>query len=169
MEYNIDALRIRLLVPEDKEKVRVFFSKLGEEGGTFFNRNRGNEGRTVSFCEGGRPDHIFWAAVHDTDAGEEIVGIVFLWNKENMVPWLGIGITEEWKGRHLGRRLIAAAREYCESVGAGGILLTTAQNNFRGQGLYEHCGFEKIGTYHDGEILYILRFPNEKLKEHKLV
>ena len=162
MEYNIENLKIRLLTADDREKARVFFSKLGEEGTYFFNRGHGNENRTLDFCDGKLGDHVFWAAVDETGGEEEIVGIVFLWDRFSMVPWLGIGITEEWKGKHLGRRLIAAAREYCESVGAGGILLTTAQSNVRGQGLYERCGFEKLGVHSSGEFLYILRFPNTK-------
>ena len=165
MEYQIDSLKIRLLVPDDREKVRVFFSKLGEEGTGFFNRGCGNENRTYDFCDGKLTDHIFWAAVSESENGEEIVGIVFLWDRFSMIPWLGIGITEEWKGKHLGRRLIGAAREYCEQIGAGGILLTTAQDNVRGQGLYERCGFEKLGVHRSGEYQYLLRFANRKITE----
>jgi len=165
MEYNIENLKIRLLTADDGEKVRVFFSKLGEEGTHFFNRGHGNENRTIDFCDGKLPDHIFWAAVHETGGEEEIVGIVFLWDRFSMIPWLGIGINAEWKGRHLGRRLIAAAREYCEDIGAGGILLTTDQKNVRGQGLYERCGFEKLGVHLCGEFQYLLRFDNKKVNE----
>lgn len=164
MEYSIDSLKIRLLVPEDREKAGVFFSKLGEEGAGFFNCGRSNEIRTYDFCDGKLPDHIFWAAVHENGGEEEIVGIVFLWDRWSMIPWLGIGITEEWKGRHLGRRLIGAAREYCEQIGAGGILLTTAVDNVRGQGLYERCGFEKLGMHQCGEYQYLLRFANQSIQ-----
>ena len=160
--YNIDTLKIRLLEPADREKVIGFFSKLGEEGTGFFNRGHGNENRTLDFCDGKLGDHVFWAAVNETEEGEEIVGIVFLWDRFSCIPWLGIGITEEWKGKHLGRRLITTAREYCESIGCGGILLTTAQNNLRGQGLYERCGFEKLGVHSSGEFQYLLRFPNQQ-------
>lgn len=154
--YNIDELKIRLLVSEDRDKIYNFFRKLGEEGSTFFNRGNGNENRTYSFLEGNLPDHIFWAAVSGEGENEEIAGIVFLWRKDTGVPWLGIGISEEWKGRHLGRRLMTTAKEWAFQNGAGGIVLTTAQNNFRGQGLYSRMGYEKIGTYLDGEILYLL-------------
>ena len=60
------------------------------------------------------------------------------------------------KGKHLGRRLMDTARQYAESKAAGGIMLTTAQTNFRGQGLYEHMGYEKLGVHHSGEFLYLL-------------
>ncbi len=162
MEYNIETLPIRIMenTPYDRAMVERFFAQMGEDSASFFNRGRGNEKRTLSWFDGERSDHIFWIAVAKNDAGEEeIAGYVFIWNKESKIPWLGIAVAEQWKGRHLGRRLIGAVREHCEANGCGGILLTTAQNNFRGQGLYERCGFEKLGTYHDGEILYCLRFP----------
>ena len=164
MEKDIQDLRIRLVVPEDKEKIFRFFRQLGEEGGTFFNRNGGNERGTHAFLNGEDPGRIYWAAVNDTSEGEEIVGLLFLWRKNTKVPWLGIGITEEWKGRHLGRRLMDTAKEWAQSVGAGGICLTTAPENVRGQGLYERMGYEHIGTYHDGERLYLLTLPNENVK-----
>ncbi len=162
MEFNIEALPIRMMenTPHDREMVVKFFAQMGEDSASFFNRGHGNENRTLSWFDGAKPDHIFWIATATNEAGEEeIAGYVFIWNKESRIPWLGIAVAEQWKGRHLGRRLIGAVREHCEKNGCGGILLTTAQNNFRGQGLYERCGFEKLGTYHDGEILYCLRFP----------
>ena len=164
MEKIIEDLKIRPITTEDRERIYTFFRSLGEEGGTFFNRNGGNERVTYEFLDGKRPNHIYWAAVADTPEGEEIAGLVFLWAKNTKIPWLGIGITEKWKGRHLGRRLMNTAKEWAESVGAGGICLTTAPENFRGQGLYERMGYDRIGTYHDGEYLYLLTLPNENVE-----
>lgn len=164
MEKNIEELRIRLVTPDDREKLYRFFRRLGEEGSTFFNRGGGNETGAYAFLDGKLPNHIYWAAVADAPEGEEIAGIVFLWRKDTKVPWLGIGIAEPWKGRHLGRRLMTTAREWAQAAGAGGICLTTAPTNFRGQGLYERMGYERIGTYHDGEFLYLLTLPNENVK-----
>ncbi|MBE6658213.1 MAG: GNAT family N-acetyltransferase [Ruminococcaceae bacterium] len=161
MNYNIDELEIRQMEMRDRPLVQAFFAQMGEESTSFFNRGHGNENRTLAWFDGKKPDHIFWIAVAKNDKGEEeIAGYVFIWDKDSKIPWLGIAVAEAWKGRHLGRRLIAAVRAHCESVGCGGILLTTAQHNFRGQGLYEHCGFERLGVHHDGEFLYLLRFPN---------
>ena len=161
MEKAIEELKIRLIVPEDRQRVYAFFRGLGEEGGTFFNRYGNNEKGVYAYLEGEHPDRIYWAAVADTPAGEEIAGLVFLWKKDTKIPWLGIGITEAWKGHHLGRRLMSTARAWAEAAGAGGIMLTTAPDNVRGQGLYERMGYERIGTYTDGEFLYLLTFSNE--------
>ena len=159
MEQNINDLEIRLLTDDDKQKVYDFFRTLGEEGSYFFNRGNGNENRTYAFLEGKYPDHIFWAV---TNCDDEIVGIVFLWRKDSGVPWLGIGIAEKWKGKHLGRRLMTCASDWAKKNGAGGIMLTTAQTNVRGQGLYEHMGYEKLGVHHSGEFLYLLTFDSSK-------
>ena len=164
MEKIIEDLKIRPITPDDKEKLYRFFRQLGEEGGTFFNRNGGNEKNVYAFLNGEKPNSIYWAAVADTPEGEEIAGIVFLWKKNTKVPWLGIGITENWKGRQLGRRLMDTAKEWALSVHAGGICLTTAPDNVRGQGLYQRMGYERIGTYLDGEYLYLLSLPNENVK-----
>ena len=161
MDRNIETLKIRLLVPEDKEKVYTFFRQLGDEGSAYFNKKGNNENGVYEYLDGLLPDRIYWAAVADTPDGEEIAGLVFLWKKNTKVPWLGIAITENWKGRHLGRRLMATAEEWAKEANTGGILLTTATTNVRGQGLYERCGFERIGIYHDGEIIYLLTFPND--------
>ena len=158
MEKIIEEIEIRPLVPEDREKVTAFFRALGEEGSTFFNRHGSNEKGTYAFLEGQKPNRLYWAAVVDTPQGEEIAGLVFLWKTNTKIPWLGIGVSENWKGRHLGRRLMNTAKEWAQSVGAGGILLTTAPQNLRGQGLYERMGYQRIGTYHDGEFLYLLTF-----------
>ncbi len=164
MEKIVEDLKIRLITPEDRERIYNFFRQLGEEGGTFFNRKGNNEKGVNAFLDGEKPDRIYWAAVADTPDGEEIAGLVFLWRKNTKVPWLGIGVTEKWKGRHLGRRLMNTAKEWAESAGAGGIMLTTAPENVRGQGLYERMGYERVGTYHDGEFLYLLTLPNEYVK-----
>lgn len=158
MEKIIEEIEIRPLVPEDREKVTAFFRALGEEGLTFFNRHGSNEKGTYAFLEGQKPNRLYWVAVVDTPQGEEIAGLVFLWKTNTKIPWLGIGVSENWKGRHLGRRLMNTAKEWAQSVGAGGILLTTAPQNLRGQGLYERMGYQRIGTYHDGEFLYLLTF-----------
>lgn len=167
MEKMIEDMRIRLLGVQDRERVYAFFRALGEEGGTFFNRNGHNEKYTYAFLDGERPNHIYWAAVADTPQGEEIAGLVFLFKIDTKIPWLGIGITEKWKGRHLGGRLMTAAKEWAQANGAGGILLTTARENLRAQKLYENMGYKNIGHYCNGELLYLLSFPNPSLHADK--
>ena len=158
----MEEIKIRLLTPDDKEKAEEFFRNLGEDGTNFFNRNNGNRDFLIEFLEGKHQDRIYWGAVVDTDRGEEIAGIVFLWDKDKKVTWLGIGITPDYKGKHLGRRLMNTASDWAKSSDAGGILLSTFTDNVRAQNLYEHLGYERIGYEHPGTAdegyLYILRF-----------
>ena len=141
MDAVIETMKIRPLVPEDRDRVYAFFRRLGEEGTYFFNRHGGNEQGTYQYLNGEKPDRIYWAAVADTPEGEEIAGIVFLFHTDTKVPYLGIAISEQWKGRHLGRRLMS--------------------KNVRGQGLYERMGYRRIGNHTNGELLYLLAFSQK--------
>lgn len=161
-ETMIEDMKIRPLVPSDRERVCTFFRALGEEGGRFFNLNEYNERHTYAFLDGERQKHVYWAAIADTPAGEEIAGLVFLYKIDTGIPWLGVGVAEKWQGKHLGRRLMATAEQWAESAGAGGILLTTARENIRGQMLYKHMGYKNIGHYCNGELLYLLTFPRKR-------
>ena len=160
-ETMIENIKIRPLVPTDRERVYAFFRALGEEGGRFFNLNEYNERHTYAFLDGERQNHIYWAAVADTPAGEEIVGLGFLYKINTGIPWLGVGVAEKWQGKHLGGRLMAVAEGWAESAGAGGILLTTARENTRAQMLYKHRGYKNIGNYCNGEMLYLLAFESK--------
>ena len=159
-----ETINIRPLMPEYKERVNAFYRGLGEEGTYFFNRHGGNERGTYEYMNGEKPRRIYWVAVADTSDGEEIVGLVFLFDIDTKIPWLGIGVAEKWTGRHLGRRLMTVAKEWAESVGAGGIMLTTDPENIKGQRLYERMGYTRIGNYTNGEFLYLLTLPNENVK-----
>jgi RimJ/RimL family protein N-acetyltransferase len=152
----VDALSIRQVTAADRGRIEAFFAQMGEESASFFNVDRGNEKTALDFTDGKLPEHLYFMAVDEADPTP--AGIAFLWDKSKRVPWFGIAVAEKYKGKHLGRRLIAAVRDYCEERGCGGILLTTHKNNLRAQRLYEHCGFERLGVHTSGELLYLLRF-----------
>ena len=151
---NLDTLQIRRFEPADLILVGEFFDQMGGESRAFFNRGSWNQKDALGYFEGKDRDVVRWMAV---DQGR-MVGYVFLWDLKKGVPWLGIAVSEDYKGRHLGRSLMQTAREYALSQGKGGILLTTHIANLRGQGLYERCGYERMGIHTSGEILYMLRF-----------
>ena len=152
----VDSLVIRQVTAADRGRIEAFFAQMGEESASFFNVDRGNEKTALDFTDGKLPEHLYFMAVDGDDPTP--AGIAFLWDKSTRIPWFGIAVAEKYKGKHLGRRLIAAVRDYCEERGCGGILLTTHKNNLRAQRLYEHCGFERLGVHSGGELLYLLRF-----------
>lgn len=149
---------IRPFCKEDKEMVTAFFDQMGGETRSFFDVNSGNRKGALGFfdlpCE---PNIKRFAALYDG----RMVGYVFLWDLDTMTPWLGIAISEDWKGRHLGRKLLAYAEQYCHDLGKGGIFLTTHMANVRGQGLYARCGYQRLGIHNNGELLYFLPFSQQ--------
>ncbi len=151
---DMDAVRIRCFEQDDRERVKAFFDQMGGETRAFFDRNSGNSSNALNFFEGKDQEVIRWMALYQG----RMVGYLFLWDLDKLIPWLGIAVAEDCKGMHLGRRLMQTARDYAMSQGKGGILLTTHLANLRGQGLYERSGYERMGIHTSGEILYLLRF-----------
>lgn len=153
MDNNKEIL-IREFEQSDKEIVDNFFDRMGFDSKMFFNRGDGNRKTAMNFFDNTAKNYKYWLA-HD---GEKMVGYVFLWDIDKSVVWFGIAVSDELKGKGLGTRLAQTAIDYAKDNGKGGVLLTTHAANFRGQALYEKCGFEYIGTDPRGEYLYILRF-----------
>lgn len=151
---DLNSVKIRCFETGDKPLVETFFYQMGGETRAFFNRGRWNEKGALGFFEGKDHNVIRWMAL---DNGR-MVGYVFLWDLNKRIPWLGIAVAEDYKGRHLGGLLMQTAREYALSQNKGGILLTTHVANLRGQGLYEKSGYERMGIHSSGEVLYLLRF-----------
>ncbi len=147
---------IRRMEMGDRPMVERFFDQMAPDSRSFFNRNNGNRNGAMRFFEGtDKPDVIRWVAVQDG----EMIGYVFLWDTDTMIPWFGIAICERWRGRHFGEVLIKTAEDWCREHGKGGILLTTHMANVRAQTLYERCGFARMGIHlMDNELLYLKRF-----------
>jgi ribosomal protein S18 acetylase RimI-like enzyme len=155
MENNLtENIIIRDFIPSDKELVGEFFDQMGDESRAFFNRGDFNRNRAMSFFCGTPKNTKFCLAEYEG----RMVGYVFIWDTDTMLPWLGIAVREEFKGRHLGRRLISHMVDFAKENGKGGIMLTTGVSNFRAQALYEHMGFMRMGIHTSGEVLYLLRF-----------
>ena len=153
-----DGVTIRPIVPEDEALIEDFFRVMGGESRAFFNRGDGNKRWTLTFCKEQTADQQFWMAEEDG----KMVGLVFLWDLHTGLPWLGIAVREDYKGKHMGTRLIAYAQKYAEEQGKGGIQLTTHVANLRGQALYEKMGFRRMGIYgSSGEIYYLFRYGQE--------
>lgn len=158
MDYlHNNDLVIRPFVPGDRPLVEDFFARLGEEGSFFFNRNRGNERMTLSWFDGALKNIVFFMA----ELNGKMLGYVFLYDLDVKTPWLGIAVSEDAKGQHLGTRLMAHAEAYARQHHKGAILLTTHMKNVRGQALYEKSGYTRIGVHTTGELLYIHYFNEE--------
>jgi len=145
----------------DRELVLEFFNQMSGETRAFFNRGEGNQNDALSYFakNGDEPDRVrFLSSVMDENGKEIMTGYVFAWDMGTCVPILGIAVREEYKGIGLGRVLMQHLIDYLKDKNYGGVMLTTAMANVRGQALYTRTGFEHIGTHTSGEMLYILRF-----------
>ncbi len=151
-------MEIREFIKNDEDKARVcdFFSRLGYEGTGFFNRNNCNFNGAMNFFNGDDSNCVRFMAINEESG--KMDGYVFLWKLNYRIPWLGIAVAEDAKGKGLGKKLIQHMIDYCKERDKGGIFLTTHAANFRAQALYEGYGFERIGMESGTEILYILNF-----------
>ena len=140
--------------PADLALMEAFFDQMGVETRAFFNRTDGNRRfMRASLADKASEQAIHWIAESDG----KVAGYVFLTQIDTGIPWLGIAVAEGMKGRHLGEALIATAKDYAAAQGKGGIMLMTHVANIRAQGLYEKCGFERLGMHKYGEVLYYWR------------
>lgn len=141
---------------EDRERIQAFYDALGETSTAFFNVNHGNERRTMDFFTSPRPAHEYYLAL----AGETVAGHLFLWDTDTAVPWLGVGVRDDFQGKGVGSFLLRETFSLLQRRGYGGVLLRTAVRNLPAQGLYEKCGFLRLGTHPSGELLYLKRFSH---------
>ncbi|MBR4865726.1 MAG: GNAT family N-acetyltransferase [Clostridia bacterium] len=153
----VDDILIRPMVAEDEDLINEFFDAMGGEARAFFNRFGGNQKNTLHFVKNPEENRRYWMAELDG----KMAGYVFLWDLHTSIPWLGIAVREDLKGKRLGRRLIAHAQSYVRDTGKGGIQLTTHLANIRGQVLYETMGFQRMGIHGaSGEFYYLWRFED---------
>lgn len=151
---DLQDVVIRPFAKGDRPLVEAFFGQMGGETRALFDAGGCNSRAVMRYFEGNDENAVRFLA----ECGGRMVGYVFLWDMHKGVPWLGIAVAEDWKGKHLGRMLLEHAHGYAGSRGKGGILLTTSVANVRGQGLYSRMGYERLGMHAGGEHLYLLRF-----------
>lgn len=150
-------MTVRKMQTGDKEKVAGFYASMGEQSARFFNANHGNEKRTMAFFENGKKDHVFYVAFE----GEELIALAFIWDIDRTVPWFGIAVRDSAQGKGVGTAFLKEIFADILSAGYAGLLLRTAQENIPAQGLYEKCGFERLGVHPSGEYLYLKRFARD--------
>ena len=153
-----ESLTFRPLRPSDRDEMQKFYADMSEKSAAFFNVNHGNERRTMEFFENGKPDHRFYVAAD----GKRIAGLVFIWDIDRALPWLGIAVRDDYQGRGVGTALLHELFALLRAHGYGGLILRTAKDNTQAQRLYEKTGFERVGEHPSGELLYIKRLEREK-------
>ena len=156
----LDRVKIRELIPEDLAMVIEFFDQMAGDTRAMFNRGDVNRLRAIEHLKRTGEDHQihFAATVADETDGERMVGYVFLWDIDKKLPWLGVAVREDWKGHHLGRKLLQHLDDWAKPKGYGGLMLTSVPANVRAHSLYTRMDFDYFGVYPDSEFLYIKRY-----------
>ena len=95
------------------------------------------------------------------DEDGAVAGYAFLWEFDQSVPLLGVGLADSWQGRGLGEPLMQRLIDDARTAGCAGIELTTLPTNERAFRLYRRVGFESIGEVKnvagDGRVVRELR------------
>ncbi len=161
---EINEAKIRILKHDDLGMVLEFFDQMAGDTRAMFNRGDVNRVRVMEHLSRRKDDNEvhFAATVTDEDGHEKMVGYVFLWDLDTLIPWLGICVREDWKGNHLGRKLLEYLDSYLQPKGYGGVMLTSVPANIRAHALYERMGFVYYGNHPSSEFLYIKRYPVKK-------
>lgn len=80
----------------------------------------------------------------DPATGQQ-VGHIYLGVAPSGVGDVGMAVIEGWRGRGVGRALMAAALDFAREKGAHKVTLQVWPHNTRAQALYERFGFEVEG------------------------
>lgn len=89
----------------DEEMINKLFSVYGKRIPVLFNRHDGKHQTALVYCRNPGDATKYFCAVEDG----HILGMVFLWDLNTSILWLGIAVREDMKGKHIGRKLIAYA------------------------------------------------------------
>ena len=78
--------------------------------------------------------------------GETVVAYFFLWWFKTEFPVLGIGITDQYQGCGLGKKIMLLLLNDAKAADCNGVELTTVMDNEKALSLYEKVGFKRLGV-----------------------
>lgn len=78
-------------------------------------------------------------------AGPTVAGYCFLWEFDEPVPLLGIGLADAWQGQGLGEPMLRRLIDDARAAGRMAVELTTVPGNARAFSLYRRVGFVLLG------------------------
>jgi len=147
---DLPALSIRRIGPVDATALHAFYDGLSAGSKRLF-RPLGEQTtleRCCSVAVANLPDHD---TQYDLVASLDgmIVGWAFLWRRDGCAveATLGLGVSDQWQGRGLGRRLLEVVLGVASGRGLARIVLTVVQDNTVAQHLYESVGFVGAGEF----------------------
>jgi ribosomal-protein-alanine N-acetyltransferase len=92
------------------------------------------------------PGSILWVAEYHAQQGKrEIVGMIVVWKIMDEAHVATIAVHPDYRGRGIGRKLLAVALREAIENGAVEAMLEVRANNLAAQALYRDFGFEIVG------------------------
>lgn len=136
-------LQVRSLKQDDVERLCTFNNRLSERSRRRFTPHAYDRSTIEAYVRRNErgEDAVFVAVDNDG----KIVAYFFLWEMDQDVPVLGIGIADEYQGVGAGFQIMELLIDCARAADKAGIDLTTMQENQRAFRLYSSVGFEYIG------------------------
>jgi len=166
---RLEQIVIRRYTPQDTLMVYNYFQSLSEATksimiGFPFTMDEAIR-ETGEELEGQSTRRFLVSTPNSSANGEIMIGMVWFWGWERKIPWFGICICDDFQEKGLGGIMMEFAIQEAKAFQKGGILLTTAKNNIRGQALYKRHGYTTLGDSSNppGEYIMILNFPDEAI------
>jgi len=136
------SLQARPLAEGDAPALQSFHNNLSEASRSTFTPHAYDPGTIARFVKRSLSgeDRIYLLL-----SGDEVVAYFFLWEFQDPIPLLGIGIADAFQGEGLGAQLISLLIDDARAANRDGIELTTMQHNDRAFELYKKVGFKYVG------------------------
>ena len=136
------ALAVRRLLESDGPSLQAFNEGLSEEVRTKFLPHAYDDETVAKIIQRSIDNVDRTYAAWD---GESIVGYFFLWNFDQPVSLLGIGLADAYQGQSLGPQMMKMLIDDARAAGREGIELTTQPTNEAAFKLYQLMGFDYLG------------------------
>ena len=130
-------LVVRLAVPEDEERIRELFIEMLRT--IYHTENvQGYESGYLDKFWSDSEDRIYVAADPSVEA---FLSVEVYREPDNYIYLDDLSVTERYRGRGIGTRLIREAEAYAKERGIGSILFHVEKSNVSAFRLYERLGF----------------------------
>jgi len=140
---------VRRLKKDDNENLVKFYNSLSDVSKAMFRPHSFDELETKEIAENADNTISYLAFCND-----EPCAYFFLWEINEKVPVLGIGIADNFQNQKLGHKFLNILISDAKKLGKEGIKLTTRTTNKRAFYLYKKLGFlyqgDVFNTYFDG-------------------
>lgn len=139
---NGGALTVRRLGAGDLAALPRFFARLSAATRAVF-LPHATDAATLARCV--ERDQRGLDRAYVLVAEGEVAGYFFLWEFDQPVPLVGLGLAEAWQGQGLGSQMLAHLIADARAAGRVAVELTTVPGNVRAFTLYQRAGFIHVG------------------------